>query len=85
MNLRSALVHSPQRLASGACIFHSGLGTWKGGPQQAEYVHAAASGAFPFLRDVPPARFLKAVTVGEMARERCSSRRSCPTGSPVPH
>jgi uncharacterized membrane protein YphA (DoxX/SURF4 family) len=67
MNLRSALAHSPQRLASGAYILHSGMGKWKGGPQQAEYIHAAAAGAFPFLRDIPPDRFLKAVAVGEMA------------------
>lgn len=66
MNLRSALTHSPQRLATGAFILHSGLGKWSGGQQQAEYVHGAAAGAFPFLKDVPPATFLKALSVGEM-------------------
>ncbi len=66
MNLRSALTHSPQRLAAGAYIFHSGMGKWKGEPQQAAYVHGAASQAFPFLKDIPPAQFLKALSVGEM-------------------
>ncbi len=66
MNLRSALTHSPQRLATGAFILHSGLGKWSGGQQQAEYVHGAAAGAFPFLKDVPPATFLKALSVGEI-------------------
>lgn len=67
MNLRSALTHSPQRLATGAYILHSGLGKWKGDPGQAAYVHGAAAGAFPFLKDIPPARFLKALAVGEIA------------------
>ena len=66
MNLRSALTHSPQRLATGAFILHSGLGKWNGAQQQAEYVHGAAAGAFPFLKDVPPATFLKALSVGEI-------------------
>ncbi|MEO7236344.1 MAG: hypothetical protein ABIW80_13350 [Lapillicoccus sp.] len=66
MNLRSALTHSPQRLATGAFILHSGIGKWSGAQQQAEYVHGAAAGAFPFLKDVPPATFLKALSVGEM-------------------
>jgi uncharacterized membrane protein YphA (DoxX/SURF4 family) len=66
MNLRRALAHSPQRLATGAYIVHSGMGKWKGSPQQAEYVHGSASSAFPFLRDIPPDRFLKALAVAEM-------------------
>ena len=67
MNLRSVVTHFPQRLATGAYILHSGIEKWGGGPEQAGYVHGAAAGAFPFLKDVPPATFLKALSVGEMA------------------
>lgn len=66
MNLRSVVTHLPQRLATGAYILHSGIEKWSGGPEQAGYVHGAAAGAFPFLKDVPPATFLKALSIGEM-------------------
>lgn len=67
MSLRSVLTHYPQRLAAGAYVLHSGIEKWSGGPEQAAFVHGAASGAYPFLKDVPPATFLKALSVGEMA------------------
>ncbi len=66
MNLRSVVTHFPQRLATGAYVLHSGIEKWSGGPETAAYIHGAASGAFPFLKNIPPATFLKALSVGEI-------------------
>ncbi len=57
----------PGRLATGAFILHSGIDKWNGSAEVAEGVHAMASGAFPMLKSVPPARFLKLLAAGEMA------------------
>jgi uncharacterized membrane protein YphA (DoxX/SURF4 family) len=57
----------PGRLATGAFILHSGIGKWNGGPEQAAGVHGMASGAYPFLKSMPPARFLKLLAAGEIA------------------
>ena len=67
MNLGAVARHLPQRLATGAYILHSGLEKWRGSPQQAEGVHRAAAGAYPFLADIPPTTFLRALAVGEIA------------------
>jgi uncharacterized membrane protein YkgB len=56
----------PARAATGAYILHSGLAKWKGSEEQAKGVHAMASGAFPFLANVPPPAFLKALAVAEI-------------------
>lgn len=56
----------PGRAAAGAFILHSGLDKWNGTAAQAEGVHAMAAGAFPFLKSIPPERFLKALAVGEV-------------------
>jgi uncharacterized membrane protein YphA (DoxX/SURF4 family) len=56
----------PARAASGAYLLHSGLGKWNGSEEQAKGVHAMASGAFPFLAKVPPATFLKALSIAEI-------------------
>ena len=58
MNLGAVARHLPQRLATGAYILHSGLEKWRGSPQQAEGVHRAAAGAYPFLADIPPTTFV---------------------------
>ena len=55
-----------ERVATGAFIFHSGLDKWNGPAEQAEGVHAMAAGAFPFLRSIPPERFLKMLAAGEV-------------------
>jgi hypothetical protein len=57
----------PTRVATGGYILHSGIGKWNGSEEQAKGVHATASGAFPFLAKVPPATFLKALSVAEIA------------------
>jgi uncharacterized membrane protein YphA (DoxX/SURF4 family) len=57
----------PTRTATGAYILHSGLGKWNGGEDQAKGMHAMASAAFPLLAKVPPAIFLKALSIAEIA------------------
>ncbi len=39
---------------------------WNGPSAQAEGVHAMAAGAFPFLKSIPPERFLKVLAAGEV-------------------
>jgi len=56
----------PTRVATGGYILHSGLSKWNGGEEQAKGVHAMASGAYPFLANVPPATFLKALSAAEI-------------------
>lgn len=57
----------PTRLATGAFVLHSGLGKWKGGPEQAAGVHGMAAGAYPQLKAVQPQLFLKGLSVSEVA------------------
>jgi uncharacterized membrane protein YphA (DoxX/SURF4 family) len=57
----------PLRLSTGAYILHAGLSKWKGSPEQAKGLHGMAAGAYPFLKDVDPERFLKALAAGEFA------------------
>lgn len=56
----------PGRAAAGAFILHSGIEKWNGPLAQAEGVHGMAAGAFPFLKSVPPERFLKLLAAGEI-------------------
>ena len=57
----------PGRLATGAYILHAGLEKWNADEARAEGVHKAASNAFPFLKDIPPAQFLKLLAGSEIA------------------
>lgn len=57
----------PGRVSAGAYILHSGLEKWNGGEEQAAGVHGMAANAFPFLRKVPPRRFLKLLAGAEIA------------------
>ena len=57
----------PGRLATGAFILHAGLDKWKGPAEQANAVHGMAANAFPFLRSIPPERFLRLLAAGEVA------------------
>jgi hypothetical protein len=67
MRLRLAARDVPGRLATGGYILHAGLEKWRGTPERAEGVHRMAAGAFPFLRDIPPTTFLRALAAGEIA------------------
>jgi uncharacterized membrane protein YphA (DoxX/SURF4 family) len=57
----------PTRVATGAFVLHSGIGKWKGGPEQAAGVHGMAAGAIPPLQAVPAPTFLKALSASEVA------------------
>jgi len=67
MHARLTARSVPERLATGAFIFHAGYLKWRGTPEQATGVHGAASGAFPMLTVVPAPIFLKLLAAGEMA------------------
>jgi uncharacterized membrane protein YphA (DoxX/SURF4 family) len=56
----------PSRFVTGAFILHSGLDKWHGPEELANGVHGMAAGAFPFLKPVPPKRFLKLLAAGEV-------------------
>ena len=67
MRLRLDARDVPGRLVAGAYIAHAGLAKWHGSAQQAEALHGMAAAAFPFLRPVPPRRFLRMLAAGEIA------------------
>ncbi|OPG03510.1 hypothetical protein [Microbispora sp. GKU 823] len=56
----------PGRVATGAYILHSGVEKWNGDDDQAAGIHGMAVGAFPFLKSVPPRRFLKLLSGAEI-------------------
>jgi uncharacterized membrane protein YphA (DoxX/SURF4 family) len=57
----------PGRVATGAYILHSGVEKWSGGEEQAAGVHKMASDALPFLKAIPPRRFLRLLAAAEIA------------------
>ena len=57
----------PPRLATGAYILHTGLEKRDGNEQRAAALHAMACGAYPFLKAIPPRRFLRLLSIAEMA------------------
>jgi uncharacterized membrane protein YphA (DoxX/SURF4 family) len=67
MRSRLATHDVPPRLATGAFILHAGLEKWRGTPETAAGVHGMAAGAFPFLRDIPPEKFLRILAAAEIA------------------
>jgi|SRR4051794_12969504 hypothetical protein len=58
--------HLPQRLATGAFILHSGIEKWKAGSEMAAGMHGMAVGAYPFLGKLPPERFIRLLSIGEI-------------------
>jgi uncharacterized membrane protein YphA (DoxX/SURF4 family) len=66
LSLRLHAHDVPGRLAAGAYILHAGLGKWHGSEEQAAGVHGMAKGAYPFLGDLPPAKFLRMLALGEI-------------------
>ncbi len=67
MRLPLAARDVPGRLATGGYILHAGIGKWKGSPETAAGIHGAAAAAFPFLKDIPPEKFLRMLAAGEIA------------------
>ena len=57
----------PGRIAAGGYILHAGLEKWQGDEARAEAVHRAAANAFPVLKNIPPARFLRLLSASEIA------------------
>jgi hypothetical protein len=57
----------PTRVSTGAFILHAGLGKWGRDETRAQGLHAAAAGAFPFLKGISPARFARLLALGEIA------------------
>jgi uncharacterized membrane protein YkgB len=57
----------PTRLAAGGFILNSGLEKWHASEEQAKGMHAMASDAYPFLANVEPPKFLKALSIAEIA------------------
>ena len=57
----------PGRAATGAYILHSGVEKWSGSEEQAAGIHKMASTAFPFLKAIPPRRFLRLLAAAEIA------------------
>ncbi|HUA94685.1 MAG TPA: hypothetical protein VMB82_04075 [Acidimicrobiales bacterium] len=62
MNLREL----PTRVATGAFILHSGIDKWRGDEATAAAIHGMASGTYPFLKSIPPERFLRMLAAGEI-------------------
>jgi uncharacterized membrane protein YphA (DoxX/SURF4 family) len=58
----------PGRLSAGAYILHAGWEKWSTtSEERANGLHAMASGAYPFFRDIPPTTFVKGLAASEMA------------------
>ena len=57
----------PGRITTGGYILHAGLEKWQGDQARAEAVHRIAANAFPVLKDIPPARFLRLLAASEIA------------------
>ena len=57
----------PGRLAAGAYILHSGIEKWASEEDRAKALHGMAAKAYPFLADVPPATFVRALATAEIA------------------
>lgn len=56
----------PGRITTGGYILHSGLEKWHADGARAEALHGMAAGAFPVLRRIPPARFLRLLAASEI-------------------
>lgn len=57
----------PGRITTGAYILHAGLEKWHADDSRAEAVHGMAVGAFPVLKHIPPARFVRLLAASEIA------------------
>lgn len=67
MHLRVKARDLPGRITTGAFILHSGLEKWHADDTRAQAVHGMAAGAFPVLKHIPPARFVRLLSASEIA------------------
>ncbi len=63
---RVNLAHVALRATAGAFILNAGIGKWSGSEQTATNVHGMAAGTYPFLKPIPPPRFLKLLAASEI-------------------
>lgn len=70
----------PTRLSAGGYILHSGWEKWRADEATAQAIHGMAAGAFPFLKDIPPERFLKLLAAGEIVTGAVLVLPGVPTG-----
>jgi uncharacterized membrane protein YphA (DoxX/SURF4 family) len=66
MSRHVRLRHLPGRLTTGMFIVNSGLSKRHAGDDTAVTLHSMAAEAYPFLRSVPPQRFVHLVSAGEL-------------------
>jgi hypothetical protein len=67
MRLPLRASHVPLRLATGAFVLDSGLGKRAADEQTAAGLHGMATGAYPPLGGIEPARFVRLLSAGEIA------------------
>jgi hypothetical protein len=67
MRLPITLSEIGPRVSAGAFILNSGLGKREADEGTAAGLHGFAAGTYPFLKDVPPQQFAKALAYGEIA------------------
>lgn len=67
MALPVTLSEIPPRISAGAFILNSGLGKRGADEGTAAGLHGFASGTYPFLKNVDPTTFAKALAYGEIA------------------
>jgi uncharacterized membrane protein YphA (DoxX/SURF4 family) len=61
------LRHLPGRLTTGVFIVNSGLSKRHADDNTAAALHGMAAVAYPFLHSIPPQRFVRLVSAGELA------------------
>jgi hypothetical protein len=61
------LRHLPGRFAAGAFVLNSGLSKRRPDEATAAALHGMAAGTYPFLRSVPPDRFVRLLSTSEIA------------------
>src|SRR3954462_957810 len=66
MALPLTLSEIPARVSAGAFILNSGLGKRGADEPTPAGVHGFASGTYPFLKDMPPQQFVKALSTAEI-------------------
>ena len=66
MRHRTRIANLPQRLAAGAFIVNAGVGKLKADHERATALHGMATGTYPFLADVGPDQFAKALGTSEV-------------------
>lgn len=57
----------PGRVATGLYILNSGVVKRHASAETAGYLHSAAAGAYPFLKDMPPEKFVANLSKAETA------------------